>query len=395
MISKKNLFLQYLAQTSGQPPALEIVQGRGSYLKDRNNKRYIDLISGISVSSMGHNHPAIKRAIQKQLKNNLHIMVYGEFVVSSQVEYARLLVNLLPEDLQQVFFVNSGSEAIEGALKLAKKYTGKTEIIAMQNAYHGSTHGALSLMSNSYFSDAFRPLLPGVKFIRFNDLENLDKISHKTAAVIVEPVQGEAGYIPANLDYLKKLREITKQTETLLIFDEIQTAIGRTGSFFALEHYGVSPDILVLAKSLGGGLPLGAFISSEEIMKSLSQDPILGHITTFGGNPLCCEAGRAFVKSLKKEKILDTIADKEKLFRQSLVHDKILEISGKGLMLAVHLENFDFCLKVIEKCYEKGLISDWFLFNDKALRISPPLNIERQTINKACKIIIEALNEVE
>lgn len=394
MISQRNLFLKYQGQTSPEPLMLEIVKARGIILTDRNRKRYLDLISGISVSNLGHGYPTVIRAIQKQLRKYMHLMVYGEIIQSPQVQLARKLASLLPENLGCVYYVNSGSEAIEGALKLAKRYTGRFETVSFKHAYHGSTQGALSIMGDEYFKQAFRPLVPSNKILRFNDDEDLKQISCKTACVVVEPVQGEAGYIPARIEWLQKLRQRCNEVGALLVFDEIQTGYGRTGSMFAFEQYGVVPDILVVAKGFGGGLPLGAFISSNEIMQSLTNNPVLGHITTFGGHPVSCAASLATLKVLLKKSFISEVAEKEGLFRQHLVHPAIKKISGKGLMLAVEFENEAFNKQVIARCLQKGALTDWFLFNAHSLRLSPPLIITPEQIKKACKIILESVDEV-
>jgi acetylornithine/succinyldiaminopimelate/putrescine aminotransferase len=394
MISQRSLFLQYQAQTSAEPLMLEIVKARGVILTDRTKKRYIDLISGISVSNLGHGYPTVIRAIQKQLRKYMHLMVYGEIIQSPQVQLARKLASLLPKNLQSVYFVNSGSEAIEGALKLAKRYTGRFETVSFKNAYHGSTQGALSIMGDEYFKQAFRPLVPGNRILRFNHDEDLKKISCRTACVVVEPVQGEAGYVPARAEWLQQLRQRCNEVGALLVFDEIQTGYGRTGSLFAFQQYDVVPDILVLAKGFGGGLPLGAFIASREIMQSLTHHPVLGHITTFGGHPVSCAASLATLKVLLKKEYLSEVEAKEALFRKLLNHPAIKSINGKGLMLSVTFESESFNKQVIAKCLEKGVLTDWFLFNANSMRIAPPLIISTDEIKKACKIILESVDEV-
>lgn len=384
-------FIQHLAQTSDMPMALEIVSANGNYQFDKSGKKYLDLISGIAVSNLGHNHPEIKKAIQTQLDAHLHLMVYGEFIQSPQVKLATELATLLPENLASVFFVNSGSEAVEGALKLAKRFTGRTEIISFKNAYHGSTHGALSIIGSEEWKNSFRPLLPDVRQMHFLNWDDLNFITEKTACVIIEPVQGEAGVRIGNELYMQALRKKCNETGTLLIFDEIQSGIGRTGKMFAFEHFNVVPDILVLGKALGGGLPLGAFVSSNEIMSVLQTNPVLGHITTFGGHPLCCAASLAALQILQREKYISEAAEKGNLFKKLLVHPEIKEVRGIGLMLAVELSDFEFVQKVIKKCIEKGLITDWFLFCDYSLRIAPPLTITPVEIKMACEIILESL----
>ena len=392
MSTLRSQFYNHLAQTSDMPMELEIVSADGNYQYDSKGKKYLDLISGIAVSNLGHNHPAIKKAIAKQLDAHLHLMVYGEFIQAPQVKLANALAELLPKNLSSVFFTNSGSEAVEGALKLAKRFTGRTEMISCQNAYHGSTHGALSINGSEEWKNSFRPLLPDVRQILFNHWEDLSLITDKTACVIIEPVQGEAGVRIGNVYYLEALRKKCDETGTLLIFDEIQSGFGRTGKFFAFEHFNVIPDILILGKALGGGLPLGAFISSKEMMDSLQSNPVLGHITTFGGHPLSCAASLAALEVLKNEKWISEVEEKELLFKELLNHPEIIEVRGIGLMFAVELRDFEFIQKVIKKCIEGGLITDWFLFSDKSLRIAPPLTITEEEIKFACEIILQALN---
>ena len=392
MSTLRNQFYNHLAQTSDMPMELEIVSADGNYQYDSKGKKYLDLISGIAVSNLGHNHPAIKKAIAKQLDAHLHLMVYGEFIQAPQVKLANALAELLPKKLSSVFFTNSGSEAVEGALKLAKRFTGRTEMISCKNAYHGSTHGALSINGSEEWKNSFRPLLPDVRQIHFNHWEDLNLITDKTACVIIEPVQGEAGVRIGNVYYLEALRKKCDETGTLLLFDEIQSGFGRTGKFFAFEHFNVIPDILILGKALGGGLPLGAFISSKKMMDSLQSNPVLGHITTFGGHPLSCAASLAALEVLKNEKWISEAEEKELLFKELLNHPEIIEVRGIGLMFAVELRDFEFIQKVIKKCIERGLITDWFLFSDKSLRIAPPLTITKEEIKFACEIILQALN---
>lgn len=393
MPSVRQLFLQHIGQVSPSPLAIEVDRARGCTLIDKKGKRYLDLISGISVSNLGHNHPKVNRAIQKQLKKYTHVMVYGELVESPQVLLATKLSALLPETLHAVYYVNSGNEAIDGALKLAKRTTGRTEIISFKNAYHGSGQGALSIMGDEYFKNAFRPLVPGNRIIRYNNFEDLELIGCRTAAVVAEPVQGEAGYIPADPIWLTQLRKRCSQMGTLLIFDEIQTGYGRTGSLFAFEQYNVVPDILCVAKGFGGGLPLGAFISSKSIMDNLTNNPVLGHITTFGGHPLSCAASLATLKELLSTNYIDLVNHKEDLFRSLLQHPQIVKVNGKGLMLAVEFKTEDFNRTVISKCMENGLFTDWFLFNPNSMRISPPLIITDAEIKRACKIILKSIEE--
>jgi len=393
MMTNRQLFLNYLASTSGSPLMLEIGSAKGVYLYSPGRKKFLDIISGVSVSYLGHNHPEINQAIKDQVNKHLHVMVYGEFIQSSQVEFAELLCRNLPGKLQNVYFVNSGTEAIEGAMKLSKRYTGRSEIIAFENAYHGSTQGAMSLMGKECFKTRYRPLLPDIRFLRFNQRADLNQITEKTACVFAEPVQAEAGVILPKDSFLPELKQKCHQTGTLLVFDEVQTGFGRLGELFACQHYNVTPDILVLAKSLGGGMPLGAFISSREIMSVLARDPELGHITTFGGHPVSCAAGLAAFKILLRENLHKKVKEKELLFREYLRHPEIKEIRGEGLLLAVELGDPQKMHKVIEKAKEYGIITDWFLFCETAIRISPALNITAEEIMKACKLFIKSVEK--
>lgn len=394
MLTQRQLFFDHLAQTSETPLAIEIVKAEGVYLYDVAGKRYLDLISGISVSNVGHRHPKVIDAIKEQLDKYMHLMVYGEYVQSPQVQLAKALSDILPDNLSSVYFVNSGSEAIEGAMKLAKRFTGRTEIISFKNGYHGSTQGSLSIMGNEEFKNAYRPLLPDIKQIEYNNFENLKEITSRTACVIVETVQGEAGAIVPEKDFLKKLHEQCTSAGALLVADEIQCGFGRTGKLFAFEHYQFVPDVLCLAKGMGGGMPIGAFISSKKIMSSLSTNPILGHITTFGGHPVCCAAGMATLNVLLESKLMETVEAKEKLFRNLLKHPKIKSINGKGLLLAIEFESYEQNKNIIDKCIEKGLIVDWFLFNSNSMRIAPPLIISEEEIFFSCKIILESIDEI-
>ena len=389
----RQLFLQHVAQTSEFPLSLEIERAQGSFLFDTQGKSYLDLIAGIGVSALGHCHPEVVSAVQEQSSRYMHTLVYGEYILSPQVNLARELAEILPSQLSSVYFVNSGAEATEGAMKLAKRFTGRKEIIACKNAYHGSTQGAASLMNPTTFTSAFLPLLPGIRHIEFNCEMCLEKITSTTACVIIETVQGESGVRLPNPQYLKKLRERCEETGALLILDEIQCGYGRTGSFFAFEKYDIVPDILLLAKGMGGGMPIGAFISSQEIMKVLSRQPVLGHITTFGGHPVSCAASLATTKVLRRENYIQEAQQKGDLIRQKLKHKDILEIRNAGLMMAVELESFGRLQKVIKACLERGLVTDWFLFNDRSMRIAPPLNISIQEIEWACDVILEALDQ--
>lgn len=391
MLTQRQLFFNHLAQTSDSPLALEIVKAEGVYLTDVSGKRYMDLISGISVSNVGHRHPKVLAAIQNQLDKYLHLMVYGEYIQSPQVQLAKLLSDHLPENLNSVYFVNSGSEAIEGAMKLTKRFTGRTEIISFKNGYHGSTHGSLSIMGNEEFKNSFRPLLPGIRQIEYNNSNDLKFITDQTAGVIVETIQGEAGAIVPQFDFLKDLRERCTEMGAILVADEVQCGFGRTGKLFAFEQYNFIPDILCLAKGMGGGMPIGAFIASKEMMHSLTSKPSLGHITTFGGHPVCCAASAASLKILLDENLIEKVENKEKLVRSLLKHPRIKSIKGKGLLLAIEFESYEQNKKIIDKCIEKGVITDWFLFNSNSMRIAPPLTITEEEITTACQIILECI----
>lgn len=391
MPTLRQLFLANNAQTTDFPLLLEFERADGIYLYDKAGKPYIDLISGIGVSNLGHSHPKIVEAVKQQAEKYMHLMVYGEYVQTPQVRFAEKLISVFPKNLQSVYFTNSGAEAVEGALKLAKRYTGRHEIIACHNSYHGSTHGALSVMGDEEYKQAYRPLLPGVSFINFNDPADLQSITDRTACVIMETIQGEAGIRVPDIAYMQALRARCNETGTLLILDEIQAAFGRTGKLFAFEHYGIVPDILLLAKALGGGMPVGAFAASHRIMSALKENPILGHITTFGGHPVCCAAGLAALEVLLNENLCSGIAEKEALFRSLLVHPAIKQVRGKGLMLAIELESFELNKKIIDRCITNGVITDWFLHCSNAMRIAPPLIITHDEIRKACAVILAAM----
>jgi acetylornithine/succinyldiaminopimelate/putrescine aminotransferase len=394
MLTDRQLFLNNLAQTSDSPLALEITKAEGIYIYDIAGKRYIDLISGISVSNTGHRHPKVIEAIKDQTDKYLHLMVYGEYIQSPQVKLAGALASLLPDSLNNCYFVNSGSEAVEGAMKLAKRYTGRKNIVAFKHAYHGSTHGSLSIIGDERYQTPFGPLLPGIKHLDFNSTASLEEITDETACVIVEPVQGEAGIIAGTKEFLTALRNRCNETGALLIFDEIQTGLGRTGYMFAFEKYKIIPDILLLAKGLGGGMPIGAFISSKEIMHTLTFNPVLGHITTFGGHPVSCAAALANIEVIINEKLIESVEFKSRLIVDLLTKSKnISNIRVSGLMIALQLNNFAHVKKVIDCCIEKGVIVDWFLFNDSSIRIAPPLTINEEQIKEACQVIIEALNQ--
>ncbi|MCG8389372.1 MAG: aspartate aminotransferase family protein [Cytophagales bacterium] len=389
-----DIFLQNIAQTTNSPLLLDIERAKGLYLYNPRGKEYMDLISGIAVSNIGHRHPKVISAIKEQLDKHLHVMVYGEYVQSTPNLLAQKLVDILPNSLNCCYFTNSGTEANEGALKLAKRYTSRTEIIACRGAYHGSTHGSLSVSGNEVKKSAFRPLLPDVRFINFNVVEDLDLISDQTACVIIEPIQGDAGVRIPSLGYMKALRQKCNETGTLLIFDEIQTGIGRTGKWFAFEHFGVVPDILTSAKALGGGLPLGSFISSYEIMSSLTHSPMLGHITTFGGNPVSCAAALATLKVLEDEELIGQVEQKGKLFEELLAHHKIKEIRRKGLMFAFEFDTEQEVYQVVKQCMDNGVICFWFLSCPNSFRIAPPLTISTDEIRKACHVILQAINNL-
>jgi len=390
----RQLFLSYMAQTSDSPLMLEFVKAKGIYMYAPNGKKYIDLISGIGVSNVGHCHPKVVRAVTKQAQKYMHLMVYGEYVQSPQVKLAKAISETLPPHLDNVYFTNSGSEAIEGAIKLAKRYTGRTEIISAKNAYHGSTHGALSLSGNETFKTAYRPLLPDIRHIQFNQESDLDFITQKTAAVVLETLQGEAGVVVPKNDYLKKVHEKCQQTGTLLILDEVQTGFGRTGKFWAFEHFGIEPDMLVCAKGMGGGMPIGAFVASQTLMEVFKNNPILGHITTFGGHPVSCAASYAALRAIQSENLTKKARQGEQLFRENLQHHAIKNIRGMGLMLAVEFESFDILKKIIDTAIEMGVVTDWFLYCDNAMRIAPPLIIDKVQIEKACRIILKAIDSV-
>ena len=394
MLNLRLLFLNHNAQTTDFPLSLEITHAEGLFLFDQAGKKYLDLISGIGVSSIGHRHPKVIDAIKNQADRYLHLMVYGEYIQTPQTLLAAKLATLLPANLSSIYLVNSGSEAIEGAMKLTKRYTGRSEIIACKNSYHGSTHGALSIMGNETFKQAYRPLLPDIRFIDFGEIAEIEKISTKTAAVFIETIQGEAGIKIADKTYWKALRAKCTETGTLLVLDEIQCGIGRSGKFTAFEHYDIVPDILVLAKALGGGMPMGAFISSAEIMNALKENPILGHITTFGGHPLNCAAALATLEVLESENLIESVIDKGNLFKTLLIHPEIIGVRGQGLMLAVQLKDFEFNKKVIDECIENGLIVDWFLHCDDSMRIAPPLTISTEEIQSACAIILAAIEKI-
>ena len=396
-MTNREIFLSHVGQTSAAPLCLEIVKAEGCKLYDVNGREYIDLIGGISVCNVGHRHPKVIEAIQKQLDDYLHIMVYGELVQSPQVQYAQLLTQHLPASLNAVFFTASGSEATEGAMKLAKRFSNRTQIISFKNSYHGSTQGALSVMGSEYWQQVFRPLLPDVLQLNFNSFEDLEQITERTACVIAETIQAEAGVNTPQNDWLKVLRKKCYATGTLLVLDEIQCGFGRNGTLWAFEQFGIIPDVLLLGKALGGGMPMGAFIADKKIMDSFTHDPVLGHINTFGGHPVCCAAGMAAFNVLLEEHLIATVKEKEQLFISLLTKaSDDLEPSGRltvrsrGLMIAVEFENFEMNKKVIDVLIEQGVFTDWFLFAPNCLRIAPPLTISEAEITIACKRIIAA-----
>lgn len=398
MILRKQ-FLQHVAQTSPSPMLVEVERAEGSCFYTPEGKRYYDLVAGVSVSNVGHCNPVVVEAVQQQAARYMHVMVYGELVEAPQVEYARRIAELLPDQLESVYFLNSGAEAVEGALKLAKRYTGRTELISFRRAYHGSTHGAMSMMGTpegEEWKAAFRPLLPDVQSLEFNDFEQLARITTRTAAVLVEPVQGEAGVrLPAS-GFLEALRKRCDEVGALLIFDEIQTGFGRTGEIFACVKYGVTPDIVCLAKALGGGMPLGAFVSSQQIMSTLSHSPVLGHITTFGGHPVCCAAGLAALNYIVDNDLQHKAEAKGAMFEQLLAdHPQVREIRRGGLLLAVELGEPEKLYRLMELFKEAGVMSDWFLYCDTAFRISPPLTISEAEIEECCTIIRGCLDRLD
>jgi len=393
-MTNRQLFLEHVAQTSEAPLALEIVRAEGMYLWDVSGKQYLDMIAGISVCNVGHSHPRVVTAVREQAEKYMHLMVYGEFVESPQVAYARQLSAQLPQSLNSVYFTNSGAEAIEGAMKLAKRYTGRREIVAFHHAYHGSTQGALSLIGDEYFRNAYRPLLPGITHLHYGASEDLQAITDRTACVVAETVQGEAGIVRPEPQWLQALAACCRETGTLLVLDEVQAGLGRTGSLWAFEPLGVVPDILVLGKALGGGMPLGAFIADKAVMSVLSHHPVLGHITTFGGHPVSCAAGLASFQTILEEKLPQSVPGKEKRFRQLLQHRHIKAVRSSGLLIAVEFESFEFNKQVIDRCIQKGLLTDWFLFAPACLRMAPPLIITEEEIRTACALLVGVLDEL-
>lgn len=387
----RRLFLAHVAQTSPAPIALHIKKAEGNYLTDAEGKKYLDLIGGISVCNVGHGNKEVIKAVKKQTERYMHIMVYGELIQSPQVEYARLLTQHLPENLNSVYFTNSGAEAVEGSIKLSRRITNRTDIIACNNSYHGSTTGALSLLGDEYWRNTFRPLMPGIGHYNYNSQELVDAINEQTACVVLETVQAEAGVISPKKEWIKAVRKKCDETGALLIFDEIQCGFGRTGKLWGFEHCDVIPDILLLGKALGGGMPLGAFISSKEKMNTLTENPVLGHITTFGGHPVSCAAGMAAMKFLLNEKLVEKVSDKGKLFYKSLKHPSIKAVRNTGLLISIELASREAVMNCLQACLEKGLFSDWFLFAPHCIRIAPPLTITEEEIKRACDILISSL----
>lgn len=390
----KKDFFKYQAQTSPHPLAIEISKAKGSYIYDTSGKKYLDFVAGVSANSVGHNNPKVTESIKNQLDSYAHVMVYGEFIQQPQIELCKLLVKNSPKNLNAVYITNSGTEATEGALKLAKRVTGRSEIIAAKNSYHGNTMGAMSVSGVEKQNSAFRPLIPGTKFISFNNVKELPKITTKTAAVILETIQGGAGFIESKNGFLLKVKQRCLEVGALLILDEIQTGIGRTGTFWGFEHYDVIPDIIITGKGLGGGMPIGAFISSFEKMSLLKNNPKLGHISTFAGHPVISAAGVATIKEITTKALISSSLKKERIIREHLIHPSIIEIRGKGLMLTALLETPELAAKVIHKCLENGLILFFLLFEGRAMRITPPLTISDEEIKEGCKIILKSMDEI-
>jgi acetylornithine/succinyldiaminopimelate/putrescine aminotransferase len=394
-MTERELFFRYLGLPSRQPLGLEIDHAEGLYIYDISGKKYLDLVSGISVSNLGHRHPAIIRAIEDQLKKYLHLNVYGEFIQSPQIKLAQRLVSVLPGNLDSVYFVNSGSEAIEGAMKLARRFTGRTEIVAFHNAYHGSTQGALSILGNETLKNAFRPLIPDIRFLEFNNFGDLEKISEKSACVVAETIQAEAGIILPEKEFLETLSERCRKTGTLLIIDDVQMGFGRTGKLFSFEHFNFVPDILVLAKALGGGMPLGAFFASKKIMDTLTFQPELGHITTFGGHPLCCAAALASLEVLLGEDLIPQAEEKGVILEEAIrAHPMVKDIRRKGLILGIEIKDAGKRNNLTKAMLMNGIIIDWFLFHPCTFRIAPPLTITEGECVEAGNLVRKSLNDM-
>lgn len=391
----KTDFFKYQAQTTFYPLEVEISHAKGSYIYSTDGKKHLDFVAGVSACTLGHQHPRVVNAIKEQLDKYLHVMVYGEYIQKPAVDFCKLLAQHLPPTLNKTYLVNSGTEAIEGALKLAKRVTGRTQLVSCVNAYHGNTQGSMSILGNEERKRAFRPLLPDVDFITFNNQADIQRITEKTAAVVLETIQGSAGFITPENDYLLKVRKRCDEVGALLILDEIQPGFGRTGKLFGFQHYNVVPDVLVMGKGMGGGMPVGAFTANEKLMDLLAHDPKCGHITTFGGHPVITAASLATLQVLLETDLMEQTLVKEKLFRELLKHPLIEEIHGKGLMLAPMTPSEEITNQVILKCKEKGLVLFWLMFEGKAIRITPPLTISEDEIKEGCAILIEALNEVQ
>ena len=392
-INNRQLFFQHLAQTSDKPIGIEVASAKGIYIHDVNGKAFVDMIAGFSVCNIGHSHPDVIKAIQEQIAQYMHVIVYGEFVQAPQVNYARTLTALLPSNLQSVYFTNSGAEATEGAMKLAKRVTGRTKIVAFEGAYHGSTQGALSVMGDEYFKTAFRPLLPDILHLRYNNFEDIALLDHTVACVIVELVQAETGITPANKEWIQALKLKCESLCALLIVDEIQSGFGRTGTLFAFEQYGINPDILLVGKALGGGLPLGAFISDTKMMGTLTESPVLGHITTFGGNPVSCAAGYAALEVLQSSGWIQEVAAKEKYLVDNMVHPAIQQRNYKGLWMSLQFSSAALAKKIAAACVANGIITDWFLFAEDRIRIAPPLCITMEELAIAIQAIKESIDQ--
>lgn len=393
-MNQRSLFLHHVGQTSPAPLALSFASAEGCILWDESGRPFIDLISGISVCNVGHRHPAVVQAIKDQADKYLHLLVYGELVETPQVALATRLAGLLPPSLEMVYFTGSGSEATEGAMKLAKRVTGRPEIVSFRYSYHGSTQGALSIMGDEYWRNAFRPLLPGVSHLNYGSMADLEAITDRTACVVAETIQAEAGVNKPSPEWMQALRRRCDETGALLILDEIQAGFGRTGHLWAFEAFGIVPDVLLLGKALGGGMPLGAFVASRERMMQLTDGPVLGHITTFGGHPVCCAAGLAGLEALLSEGLIRDVQRKADLLTSHLVHPRIRAVRSAGLLMAVEFESFEENKRIIDRCIEKGLLTDWFLFAAHCMRIAPPLTISDEQIDDACRIIREACDEV-
>lgn len=393
-MNQRELFLQHVAQTSTTPLALEIVKAEGCNMWDKSGKKFIDIISGISVCNVGHRNPAVIDAIKDQLDKYMHLMVYGELVESPQVLYAQKLASLLPSTLNSIYFTSSGTEATEGAMKLAKRLTGRTKMVAFNESYHGSSQGALSIMGSEYWRNAYRPLLPEIYHIDHNHIDQLNIIDQNTACVIAEPIQAERGVLSPSIEWMRALRKKCDETGALLILDEIQTGFGRTGSLFSFEQFGIIPDILLLGKAIGGGMPLGAFVAERKRMMSFADNPILGHITTFGGHPVSCAAGLAALNFLIDQGLINSVETKRALFENLLKHRAILSFRSSGLLMAIEFDSYETNKKIIDRCIEKGLFTDWFLFASHCMRIAPPLIITEEEIKKSCDIILASCTEI-